>query len=52
MSHKQKWLSDFHQKNSEACLKDFKESKKKPLSIDDVIAQSKRQGRTLKKIGE
>lgn len=52
MPHKQKWFNDFHKKNSEACLKEYNENKKKSLSIDDVIAQSKRQGRILKKIGE
>lgn len=52
MSHKQVYLNDFHQQNSENCLADQKALKNKQLTVEDVIEQSKKQGRTIKKIGE
>ena len=53
LSHKQNYLNDFHKQNSEACIKDYEQQKNVPLTVDDVIKQSHRHGRTtIKKIGE
>lgn len=52
MSHKQIYLNDFHRQNSENCLADQKALKNKQLTVENVIEQSKKQGRTLKRIGE
>ena len=53
MSHKQHYLNDFHKQNSENCLLDQEELKKKHLTVQDVIKQSLRHGRTnIKIIGE
>lgn len=48
MSHKQIYLNDFHRQNSENCLADQKALKNKQLTVEDVIEQSKKQGRTIK----
>ena len=48
--HRQIYLNDFHRKNSENCLLDQEKQKEKPLTVEDVIEQSRKQGRTLKRI--
>jgi hypothetical protein len=50
--HTQVYLNDFHLKNSEACFLDQEQNKSKPLTIEDVIKQSTKQGRLIQKIGE
>jgi translation elongation factor EF-Ts len=48
MSHKQVYLNDFHRQNSENCLMDQKLLENKTLTVEEVIEQSKKQGRTIK----
>jgi translation elongation factor EF-Ts len=48
MSHKQAYLNDFHRQNSENCLRDQKLLENKTLTVEEVIEQSKKQGRTIK----
>lgn len=52
MEHNQNFLNEFHRQNSEACIRDLEKQKELPLTVDDVLKQSKKQGRTLKIIGE
>ena len=42
----QQYLNEFHMHNSLACLKDQKSCARRPLSVEDVLAQSRRQGRS------
>ena len=44
--HPQHYLTEFHKTNSENCLKDLEKSKELPLTIEDVLEQSYRQGRS------
>ena len=44
--HPQVYLTEFHKQNSENCLKDLEKSKEFPLTIEDILEQSYRQGRT------
>lgn len=51
--HKQHYLNEFHEKNSKNCLLDQENMKKKKLTVQDVIKQSLKHGRTnIKIIGE
>lgn len=42
----QKYLNEFHKLNSLACLKDQEACARRSLSVEDVLAQSLRHGRT------
>lgn len=48
--HPQFYLSEFHRENSLRCLRDLEQSKLKELSEEDVIKQSKRMGRKIKRL--
>lgn len=51
--HKQQYLNEFHEQNSKNCLLDQENMKKKHLTVQDVIKQSLKHGRTnIKIIGE
>jgi hypothetical protein len=51
--HPQIYLTEFHKNNSENCFLDQENNKKQDLTIEDVINQSLKQGRTtIKIIGE
>ena len=54
IGHPQCYLSEFHKENSLRCfvkmLKGFRESRKKELSEEDVIKQSERMGRKIKRL--
>ena len=51
--HPQIYLTDFHKQNSESCLLDQEKNNDKDLTIEDVVQQSYKQGRTtIKLIGE
>ena len=43
----QQYLNEFHMRNSQACLKAQEFYAQQPLSVDDVLAQSLRQGRSM-----
>ena len=43
----QQYLNEFHMRNSLACLRDRKSCAQRPLSVEDVLAQSRRQGRSM-----
>lgn len=45
LGHPQVYLTEFHKQNCENCLKDLEKSKELPLTIEDVLEQSYRQGR-------
>ena len=42
----QQYLNEFHKRNSQACLRDQRSCAQRPLSVEDVLAQSRRQGRS------
>ena len=42
----QQYLNEFHMLNSQACLRDQKSCAHRPLSVEDVLAQSRRLGRS------
>ena len=42
----QQYLNEFHMHNSQACLRDQRSCAQRPLSVEDVLAQSRRQGRS------
>ena len=46
LGHPQVYLTEFHKQNCENCLKDLEKSKETPLTIEDVLEQSHRLGRT------
>lgn len=48
--HPQFYLSEFHKENSLRCLRDLEESRKRELSEEDVIKQSERMGRKIKRL--
>ena len=50
IGHPQCYLSEFHKENSLRCLRDLEESRKKELSEEDVIKQSERMGRKIKRL--
>lgn len=50
IGHSQCYLSEFHKENSLRCLRDLEESRKKELSEEDVIKQSERMGRKIKRL--
>ena len=50
IGHPQCYLSGFHKENSLRCLRDLEESRKKELSEEDVIKQSERMGRKIKRL--
>lgn len=43
---KQQYLNEFHRRYSLACQRDQKAQAQQPLTIDDVLEQSRRLGRT------
>ena len=43
----QQYLNEFHMRNSQACLRDRKSCAQRPLSVEDVLAQSRKQGRFM-----
>ena len=50
IGHPQCYLSDFHKENLLRCLRDLEESRNKELSEEDVIKQSERTGRKIKRL--
>ena len=42
----QQYLNEFHRRNSLACLKDQSSCARRPLCVEDVLAQSRRNGRS------
>ncbi len=36
----QQYLNEFHKRNSQACLRDQRSCAQRPLSVEDVLAQS------------
>ena len=40
------YINDFHRQNSLACKRDLRSSAQRLLSVDDVLAQSRRFGRS------
>lgn len=43
---KQQYLTEFHRRNSEACMAELKANERSPLSVEDVLAQARTLGRT------
>ena len=43
----QQYLNEFHMRNSQACLRDQRSCAQRPLSVEDVLAQSRRLGRSM-----
>ena len=53
LGHPQVYLTEFHKNNSENCFLDQEKNKDKQLTVEDVVQQSYKQGRTtIKIIGE
>jgi hypothetical protein len=50
LEHPQVFLSKYHEENSLNCLRDLEEARKKELRIEDVIEQSERMGRKVKRL--
>ena len=50
IGHPQCYLSEFHKENSLRCLRDLEENRKRELSEEDVIKQSERTGRKIKRL--
>jgi len=48
--HQQNYLNEFHKRNSEKCITEQEQMKEKPLTVKDVIEQSKKQGRNIQVI--
>ena len=43
----QQYLNEIHMRNSQACLRDQRSCAQRPLSVEDVLAQSRRLGRSM-----
>ena len=43
----QQYLNEFHMRNSLACLRNRKSCAQRPLSVEDVLSQSWKQGRFM-----
>ena len=41
-----RYLNEYHRLNSQACRADLKSSARRPLSVEDVLEQSRRIGRS------
>ena len=41
-----RYLNEFHKRNSQACREDLRSSARRPLSVEDVLEQSRRLGRS------
>ena len=46
----QLYLNEFHKLNSLACLSDQEAAALRPLTVEDVLAQSRRHGRTTMRV--
>ena len=41
-----RYLNEFHKRNSQACREALRSSARQPLSVEDVLEQSRRNGRS------
>ena len=41
-----RYLNEFHKRNSQACREALRSSARRPLSVEDVLEQSRRNGRS------